>query len=228
MCCFLSLGHTWFPFHYQWWCRQVMSTSHSTVNSLCQPLPNLFLLSEGAFTSEDNFKQKTKSWRRRSGAPLSLTLAVTVGTVHPWGAMIYYAIELPFKHTETKVVMHKRVDTFPLPIRDNTADSWCAFDSKVNYSSFSEKVLRDQADRSDSGQVYSIIHSVPCPLHVVLISSLGAGALMTCAEVVSRELERYSNATNLKQLSVTVGLWFLHGMLRGQKCLSLNILTCRN
>lgn len=37
--------------------------------------------------------------------------------------------------------------------------------------------------------VCSIIHSVPSLLHVVLINSLGAGALMVSAVVVSRELE---------------------------------------
>lgn len=37
--------------------------------------------------------------------------------------------------------------------------------------------------------VCSIIHPGPSPLHVVLINSLGAGALMACAVVVHRELE---------------------------------------
>lgn len=38
-------------------------------------------------------------------------------------------------------------------------------------------------------RVCSIIHRVPSLLHVVLINSPGAGALMACAVVVSRELE---------------------------------------
>lgn len=35
----------------------------------------------------------------------------------------------------------------------------------------------------------SIIHLAPSLLHVVLINSLGVGALMACAVVVSKELE---------------------------------------
>lgn len=49
----------------------------------------------------------------------------------------------------------------------------------------------DQLDgyASDYASVCSIIHPVPSLLHVVLINSLGAEALMACAVLVSRLLE---------------------------------------
>lgn len=67
------------------------------------------------------------------------------------------------------------------------------FDSSLKYSMFSEVVTEDQVDSCVSGQVCSIIYSVLCRLHVVLINSLGAEALMDSAVAVEQNTELESN-----------------------------------
>jgi len=187
----------------------------STVSNQCTLFPQSLywtsLLLSSLFDGSLRLRTTSK-WKegleKKLWPPLCFAPEVSVSAVYPWRGAIYYLIELTFTYNKAKAPTCRHTSTqfhCPFGISGSIADSClCLFDSCVNYLVSSEVVLQDQVDSYVSGQVCSIIHSVPCLLHVVLINSLGAGALMACAEVVGREFE--SNTDEV--FSLLFQLWF--------------------
>lgn len=180
-----------------------MCTSHEGIPFYSQVIrtsATLRSLFEGYFT----LKTTSKWWKGLTREKLDKAFLSFPSGLFFFSMLVVFVVVL-LRHNRSSLVCF-----IQLSVCDHyTSTSFQRHKHKIQYYSFSvlfghlgplliavlvwmaAVVQVDQVDRYvwDYASMSSIIHPVPCLLHVVLINSLGAETVMACALLVSRVLQ---------------------------------------